>query len=295
MRQNRLSPPIWSQPQPEPQPPPSRQELLRKRLRRLYTRFHDILLIVVVIFIVTTAVLVYNATRPPPQHLTQRDINTAVERALSTAKPKPTYASQAYEVIRPSVVGISALGKTTDDKTEVASGTGVVIEEGGTILTSLHVVRDALEIGVVFADGTESEAVIIGAWPENDLAVLHPLQIPDDLVPATLTSSQTLHVGDEVIAVGNPFGISNSLSDGVVSGLGRNFKVHKTGEILTNLIQFDTAVNPGNSGGPLINRDGEVVGIVTGLLNPTDQDFFIGIGFAVPIETAAGMAGAPPL
>ncbi len=180
-------------------------------------------------------------------------------------------------------------------KTEDALGTGVVIDDTGTILTSLHIVRDATRIRVTFADGSESEASVIVRQPENDLAVLRPEEIPDDLVPATLASSASLHVGDEVVAVGNPFGITNSLSDGVVSGLHRSFKSPKTGETLTDLIQFDAAVNPGNSGGPLLNRDGDVVGIVTALLNPTEQDVFIGIGFAVPMETAGGAAGAPPL
>ena len=97
-----------------------------------------------------------------------------------------------------------------------------------------------------------------------------------------------------MIAVGNPFGLLNSVSDGVVSGLGRSFPSKETGVTLTNLIQFDAAVNPGNSGGPLLNRNGEVVGIVTSLLNPTSEDVFIGIGFAIPIETARGLIGSPP-
>jgi S1-C subfamily serine protease len=177
----------------------------------------------------------------------------------------------------------------------VSVGAGVIVDDNGTILTSLHVVKDGSKISVRLADGSESTAIIVAAQPENDLAVLRPELVPDDLVPAILGSSEGLRVGDEVIAVGNPFGITGSLTDGVVSGLGRSFKVHKTGEIITNMIQFDAAVNPGNSGGPLVNRLGEVVGIVTGLLNPTEQDFFIGIGFAVPIETAAAAAGAPPL
>ena len=169
-----------------------------------------------------------------------------------------------------------------------------MIDDSGTILGSLHVVRDAVEVRVTFADGTESQARVIVRQPENDLAVLRPDVIPDDLVPATLTGSDTLRVGDEVVAVGNPFGISNSLSAGVVSGLGRQYRSPKTAETLTNLIQFDAAVNPGNSGGPLLNRDGEVVGIVAALLNPTEQDVFIGIGLAVPIETAAAALGSPP-
>jgi S1-C subfamily serine protease len=117
--------------------------------------------------------------------------------------------------------------------------------------------------------------------------------IPDDLIPATMAGSGMLQVGDEVAAVGHPFGVPNSLSAGVVSGLGRTYASPDTGMPMSGLIQFDAAVNPGNSGGPLINRDGEVVGIVTALLNPTEREFFVGIGFAVTIETAGGLAGEP--
>lgn len=238
----------------------------------------------------------FDMSKPPPQRLTQRDINAAVARALASVTPKPSYASQVYETIQPSVVHIDVLALNTEgDEIEGRLGTGVVIDDSGIVLTSLHIVKDALEVRVVFADGTRSEASIIAEQPENDLAVLRPAEIPDDLLPATLASSSALRVGDEVVAVGNPFDISNSLSAGVISGLGRNFQAPGTGEILPGMIQFDAAVNPGNSGGPLLNRDGEVVGIVIGLLNPTDQDVFIGIGFAVPIETAAAAAGAPPL
>lgn len=237
----------------------------------------------------------YDTTKPPPQRLTQRDINDAVAIAMASATPKPSYAATAYETIRPSLVRVSVYNSGSEPRTEIALGTGVVVEASGTILTSLHIVRNAKYIGVTFEDGMESAVSIVATQPENDLAVLRPETIPDDLIPATMASSDGLSVGDEIVAVGNPFGISNSLSAGVVSGLKRSYKSQKTGETLTNLIQFDAAVNPGNSGGPLLNRDGEVVGIVTALLNPTDQDVFIGIGFAVTIESAAGALGAPPI
>lgn len=176
-----------------------------------------------------------------------------------------------------------------------ALGTGVVISDTGIILTCLHVVRNAARVRVIFvADRTESEAQVILRQPQNDLAVLQATTIPDDLKPATLVASSTLSPGDEVIAAGNPFGLMNSASAGIVSGMGRSFTSKETGATLTGLIQFDAAVNPGNSGGPLLNRNGEVVGIVTALLNPTSEEVFIGIGFAIPIETAAGMIGGPP-
>ncbi len=292
MYKYRPFPPFRPEPQLVPRSPPSRLEVIQQRLRRTYARFHILILFAAVALIVFLGIRLYDTTRPAPQRLTQRDIDAAVTRALSSIPPGPSFASQAFEVIYPSLVRVLVPG--TGPNKEGAIGTGVVISEDGTILTCLHVVKDARKISVFFADGSESAAVCIAQQPENDLAVLQPDVIPDDLLPAILTNSDSLNVGDEVFAVGNPWGISNSLSAGVVSGLKRNFRA-SDGTVLTNMIQFDAAVNPGNSGGPLVNRNGEVVGIVSGLLNPTDKEFFIGIGFAIPIETAAAAGGAPPL
>ena len=173
-------------------------------------------------------------------------------------------------------------------------GTGVVIVDKGIILTNLHVVAGAERIKITFFDGFEAEAVIIGTRPEHDLAVLQAKAVPDDMVAATLRSTADLQIGDHVLAVGFPFGIGPSASAGVVSGLKREYRSPEGKRILTNLIQFDAAANPGNSGGPLVTADGEVVGIVTGILNPTSQRVFIGIGFAVPIENAAAAIGMSP-
>jgi S1-C subfamily serine protease len=170
----------------------------------------------------------------------------------------------------------------------------VVITERGSILTNLHVVVGTSRIRVVFADGTESEAVVTGADPDNDLAVLQAKKLPDDLHPATLITTGDLRPGDEVLAVGFPFGFGPSASTGVVSGLKREFVSSDGKRALTNLIQFDAAANPGNSGGPLVNMEGEVLGIVTAILNPTHQGFFVGLAFAVPIENAASAVGVPP-
>jgi len=187
--------------------------------------------------------------------------------------------------------------KGKDDKPErrgTGIGTGVVIVDNGTILTNLHVVLGAERIKVRFFDGMEADAVVIGVRPEHDLAVLKAKSVPDDLVSATLRSTADLAIGDQVVAVGFPFGIGPSASAGVVSGLKREYHSPEGKRILTNLIQFDAAANPGNSGGPLVTADGEVVGIVTGILNPTNQRVFIGIGFAVPIENAAAAVGMSP-
>ena len=187
--------------------------------------------------------------------------------------------------------------KGKDDKPErrgTGIGTGVVIVDNGTILTNLHVVLGAERIKVRFFDGMEADAVVIGVRPEHDLAVLKAKSVPDDLVSATLRSTADLAIGDQVVAVGFPFGIGPSASAGVVSGLKREHRSREGKRLLTNLIQFDAAANPGNSGGPLATMDGEVVGIVTAILNPSEQGVFIGIGFAVPIENAAAAAGISP-
>ncbi|HXU40850.1 MAG TPA: trypsin-like peptidase domain-containing protein [Burkholderiales bacterium] len=211
---------------------------------------------------------------------------------------KEMTAADAYEKIRGSVVMVR--GSPYDGTEEVetkgsdSTGTGVVIVDTGIILTNLHVVDGAKRIRVVFADGMEAVADLVGARPEHDLAVLKAQTVPDDLEPATMRSTVGLRPGEPVVAVGFPFGIGPSASAGVISGLGREYRSAEGKRILTNLIQFDAAVNPGNSGGPLVTNEGEVIGIVTGLLNPTEQRVFVGIGFAVPIENAAAAAGLPP-
>jgi S1-C subfamily serine protease len=275
--------------------PPSDWELVRGWLTRTYQGHRALILFAANIIITLVALTVFNALRPIPQRLTQRDIDAAVDRSLENAPPKPSNASIAYDAILPSVVAVFAVVPGGEGKSRSSMGSGVVVVDTGIILTCLHVVRDATKVMVVFSNGMEAEALVMTRQPENDLAVLSAMQIPDELKAATLVSSASLHVGDEVIAVGNPFGILNSVSDGVVSGLGREYTSRETGMTLRNLIQFDAAVNPGNSGGPLINRNGEVVGLVTSLLNPTSEEVFIGIGFAVPIDTAGGAIGSPPI
>jgi S1-C subfamily serine protease len=240
-------------------------------------------------------VMSHGALAPSQRPLTQKDIDAAVLRTLET-KPLPSRAARAYDLLKGSVVRVRGLGgeNEPDKDVERSVGTGVVILDNGTILTNLHVVAGAKRLGVVFSDGMESEATIVGTRPEHDLAVIRTASVPDDLVPATLRSTADLRLGDEVVAVGFPFGIGPSVSSGVISGLRREYRSPEGKRLLTNLIQFDAAANPGSSGGPLFTTDGEVVGIVTGILNPAKQAVFIGIGFAVPIENAASAAGVSP-
>jgi S1-C subfamily serine protease len=242
-------------------------------------------------------VALYMAARgaPPAQALSQDDIDKAVLTTLEN-ETLPSAAVKAAENVRPAVVRVEGVqsGATGEADMEAGVGTGVVISDNGTILTNMHVVAGAERVKVIFFDGMESEAQVVGVRPEQDLAILKAKAIPDDLKPATMRSTGNLVVGDAVVAVGFPFGIGPSASSGVVSGLKREFMSPEGKRTLSNLIQFDAAANPGNSGGPLVTMDGEVVGIVTAILNPTGQRVFVGIGFAVPIESAAGAAGVPP-
>ena len=256
--------------------------------------------------VAVAAMLAVQHWQPGQRVITQADIDTAVRESLEK-EPLPSAAAKAYQAIIPSVVRVTGYMRdgdsgdedkdsgTSPDRSEGRSvGTGVVIVDNGTILTNLHVVLGAKRLRVRFANGTVSDAELVGAQPENDLAVLRASKLPDDLQAATMRSTADLMPGDHVIAVGNPFGIGPSVSYGVVSGLKREFRSPEGEKTLTNLIQFDAAANPGNSGGPLVTMDGSVVGVVTAILNPSDQRTFIGIGFAVPIENAASAAGMPP-
>jgi serine protease DegQ len=268
---------------------------LTARARAFMARHERIALVVFAALLSLLLVVGYTATKPPVRQITQQDIDAAVLHTLDS-NVLPSAAAKAFEIVQQSVVRVRRLEHLKDEEDDRIRGvgSGVVIVDKGVILTNLHVVNGAEHIQVVFADGTESDATVIGLQPENDLAVLQAKTIPDDLVPATLRSTRDLAMGDEVIAVGFPFGIGPSVSAGVVSGLRREYRSPEGKRLLTNLIQFDAAANPGNSGGPLATMDGEVVGIVTAILNPGDQGVFIGIGFAVPIENAAAAVGVSP-
>ncbi len=234
---------------------------------------------------------------PQRPGLTMEQIDAAMRKSI-VENPLLSAEAKAYETVLPSVVRVVGQSNDaddgSDDKDHRGVGTGVVIVDTGVILTNLHVVQGAKRIKVTFFDGTESDATVTGVQAENDLAVLRASKIPDDLQAATMRSTGDLLPGDHVVAVGFPFGIGPSVSGGVVSGLKREFRSPEGDKVLTNLIQFDAAANPGNSGGPLVTMDGAVVGIVTAILNPTKQRVFVGIGFAVPIENAAMAAGMPP-
>jgi S1-C subfamily serine protease len=263
----------------------------RRRWRDLYTEYERRLLLGIAVLLALLAAAPYFTGAPAG--ISQQLIDAAVARALAEQQPSP--AARVYEAVKGAIVRVRAIDDALEDDKylERAVGSGVVIVDRGLILTNLHVIAGSGRVRVVFADGLESEARIVGRHPENDLAVLQAETIPDDLTAAVVRPAADLRPGDAVVAVGFPFGIGPSVSAGIVSGLKREYRSPNGAQVLSDLIQFDAAVNPGSSGGPLLNAAGEVVGIVTAMLDPGGGGF-VGIGFAVPIETARAAAGTPP-
>jgi S1-C subfamily serine protease len=226
----------------------------------------------------------------PIDHVTDKEVNEAIANALASATPRPAFSADVYQIIQPSLILI----QTELPDGSHSLGSGVIIDGMGDMLTSLHVVKGASQISIFFADGTESPGFIVAELPEIDIAVIQAAQLPPLFVPATLGNPNAMRVGDEAYVVGHPFGLYGSMSAGVISGFNRTFQPTSSDLLLEGLIQIDAAVNPGNSGGPLLNRYGHVVGIVTGIVNPAEESFFVGIAFAVPITIAAGGLDLPP-
>jgi len=239
------------------------------------------------------ALVAYGLINPTPRPLTTHDVDQVVASVLASQTLPPARSELVYGAIQPSLVFID-VDEPTGAQAPRGLGTGVVVNDAGAVLTALHVVDGATAIRLTFTDGSTTTATIAVRQPDQDIAVLHPDSPPQAAVPATLGNPAAMHIGSEAYVVGNPFGLAGSLSTGVVSGLDRSYQSVDGGPVYKGLIQVDAAVNPGNSGGPLLDRNGRVVGIVTALVNPTKQDVFIGIGLAVPIDVAGGAAGLPP-
>jgi S1-C subfamily serine protease len=197
----------------------------------------------------------------------------------SASTSAPPTVSDIYKSVGPSVAVIETAGG--------ALGTGIIATSAGAVLTANHVIADGSAITMVFADGTKSAATVSWSDPSIDIAQLTPATLPQPIVPATFGGG--VQVGGTVVAIGNPLGLTYSVSRGVVSGLGRTAKTD-SGEY-DGLIQFDASVNPGSSGGPLLDSKGNVVGIVISIADPGGDDAFAGIAFAMPIGAALGGGG----
>jgi S1-C subfamily serine protease len=232
-------------------------------------------------------VLVYLELNPQAGRYTDADIQRLADERIQEITPTPPLEPEVYALVRPSVVLIM---RDPHDR-DAGIGSGVVVDEFGNILTSYHVVAGLDEVTVHFFDGSSQVATVDVEQKDRDLAIINVQLLPQGAAPAVLSGG--VRPGDRVMTIGAPFGLEGSVSSGVVSATGRSFVVEETGQVLTNMIQFDAAANPGNSGGPLVDMGGRVVGIVTGLVNPTKDRVFVGLGFAVPIEAAGGVL--PPL
>jgi putative serine protease PepD len=225
-------------------------------------------IVVLVVLVVAVALLASGAGRDGPQ---------AVASPSATPSPSPTVTvPDIYRRVGPSVAVVRTAGGSL--------GTGVIVAADGTVVTANHVIADRSPISLVFSDGTRSTATVASADPKHDVATLAPATLPQPVVPATLGGA--VQVGGEVVAIGNPLGLTYSVSSGVVSALGRTATTN--GGRFPGLIQFDASVNPGSSGGPLLDAEGNVIGIVLSIADPGRDDAFAGIAFAVPIGTALG-------
>ncbi|MGD0122248.1 MAG: trypsin-like peptidase domain-containing protein [Candidatus Limnocylindrales bacterium] len=319
---------------PQDTPPPPARRARSQRLAGLRARTRWAGPFAMGIGAALIAGVLYGVMVPGPKPLSNQDVVRSVASAIASITPGPAFSQLAYQAVAPSIVlvetqvaaaspapsGSAAPGTSAAPGSSAAAGSpaptapapsnsptpggvgtadgnlgsGVIVDTAGDILTCLHVVADATAIQVTFADGTKSPALIQGSDPTTDIAVLRATQPPAKIQPAVLGNLRSVQVGSEAYVVGNPFGLTGSFTSGVISGFNRSYQLPNNGPALQGLIQFDAAVNPGNSGGPLVNRYGQVIGIVDALINPTNQDVFIGIGLAVPITTAGGAAGLPP-
>ena len=232
------------------------------------------LAVLVVILLGVIAGLAYRLSSPAPK-ASAKPASSSPSAAASLAVPA------IYQRVAPSVVTIRAGNDL---------GSGVIVADSGLILTANHVIAGGGPIAVTFADGTTASATVAGADPKLDVAELIPAKLPQPVVPATLGGGA--EVGASVVAIGNPLGLTDSVSAGVISGLDRT--ADTSNGKFTGLMQFDASVNPGSSGGPLLDTSGRVIGIVVSLATPDGEDAFAGIGFAVPIGAALGVAGNGP-
>jgi S1-C subfamily serine protease len=193
---------------------------------------------------------------------------------------------QVYETVSPGVVNITSTSYVEDffgfsAYPQSGTGSGSIIDSKGHILTNFHVVQGAQELKVTLADKSSYDAQVVGADPDNDLAVIKIDAPAQKLHVVKLGSSQKLSIGQKVLAIGNPFGLDRTLTRGIISGLGRPLKTGN-GRTVDNVIQTDASINPGNSGGPLLNSQGELIGVNTAIYSPSGGS--VGIGFAVPVD-----------
>ncbi len=257
------------------------------RLKGYLAAFRTLLTILAGAAVGVLLMVVYLQLDPPAGKYNDSEIRALAGEQIKASTPTPPIEPQIYAQLLPSVVVVSA--GSPDPAQGSSVGSGVVVDLNGSILTAYHVVNGFDTVTVQFYDGSTATGTVTQKQPERDLAIISVNALPKGVDAATLAGG--VHAGDEVMAIGAPFGLAFSASSGIVSALGRSFYVAETGQELNDMIQFDAAINPGNSGGPLVDMNGHVVGIVTGILSPDPNitPSFAGISFAVPIEQASGL------
>lgn len=229
----------------------------------------------------------------PPLPTITADLSTAVSE-------RDQLLVELYERANPAVVRIEVMNAATADLPEdhpplpfrprmpFSQGSGFLFNDQGYIVTNQHVVENARDLVVSFFDGSTTTARVIGSDPGSDLAVIKVDELPAGVAPLPLGDSRSVRVGQTAVAIGNPFGLQNTLTVGVISGLGRSLSGPQTSRgtfSIPNVIQTDAAINPGNSGGPLLNVRGEVIGVNTAIRS--DDGSFAGVGYAVPSSAVA--------
>jgi S1-C subfamily serine protease len=234
------------------------------------------------------------------QTTTVTTVQAAAPAAPSNASQQKTVGLTPHEAYVRDAPGVAFVTSTVVQKTESpfnlfgggetqqkgqATGSGIVIDANGTILTNYHVIENAIKVTVSFEKGQTVEAQVVGKDPSNDLAILHISTDGLTLHPLTLGDSSTVEVGEPVYAIGNPFDLERTLTTGVISALQRQITA-PNGFTIDNVLQTDAPINPGNSGGPLLNVEGQVIGINSQIETGGSGDGSVGIGFAVPINTA---------
>lgn len=264
-------------PEPAPTPQPPRRLPLRERVARRLRAPLAFLALVALTWFLASAVQ------------TGGLVALRAEQEQPTPEPTPLLSVAVYQHVAPSVVQVTAKSPSGEPNT----GAGVIVDDMADILTSLHIIDGGTDITVTFSDGTVSPVEIVARLPDRDIVVLRALAPPAQFQPATLGNPGGLQVGDPAFVIGHPFGLTGSYSTGVISGLDRSMTAPGLSKPITGMIQFDAAVNPGSSGGPLVDQKGDVVGIVTGLVNPAGK-VFSGVGFAVTIDAASAGLGIPP-
>ncbi len=215
----------------------------------------------------------------------------AVPRAVTpreALKPEERATIALFRQASPSVVFITTLARQRDlfslnmSELPQGSGSGFIWDQEGHIITNFHVIQDASGAKVTLADHSEWDAQLVGVAPDQDLAVLYIKAPKNQLKPLAIGTSADLEVGQSVFAIGNPFGLDQTLTTGIISALGREMPA-RTGRTIAGVIQTDASINPGNSGGPLLDSSGRLIGVNTAIYSPSGSS--AGIGFAVPVDT----------